>query len=40
MTKLDPEMAKKTTKKRMIDFMTNLELFKRLIFEILPERGA
>lgn len=40
MTKLDPEMAKKTTKKRMIDFMTDIEVFKRLIFEILPERDA
>lgn len=37
LTKLDPEMAKKTTKKRMIDFMTDIEVFKRLIFEILPE---
>ena len=40
MTKLDPEMAKKTTKKRMIDFMTDIEVFKRLIFEILPEGDA
>ena len=35
-TKLDPAMAKKTTKKRMIDFMTDLDLFKRLVFEIIP----
>lgn len=36
-TKLDPVMAKKTTKKRMIDFMTDLDLFKRLVFEIIPD---
>lgn len=35
-TKLDPAMAKKTTKKRMIDFMTDLDLFRRLVFEIIP----
>lgn len=35
-TKLDPEMAKKSTKKRMIDFMTDVDLFKRLVFEVIP----
>lgn len=35
-TKLDPAMAKKTTKKRMIDFMTDLELFKRLVYDVIP----
>ena len=38
-TKLDPETAKKTTKKKMIDFMTDVELFKRLVFEVIPKRG-
>ena len=36
MTKLDPEMKKKTTKKKMIDFMTDISVFKRLIFEVIP----
>jgi len=35
-TKLDPEMAKKTTKKKMIDFMTDIGVFKKLVFEIIP----
>ena len=35
-TKLDPVMAKKTTKKRMIDFMTDLDLFKRLVYDVIP----
>lgn len=35
-TKLDPTMQKKTIKKKMIDYMTDLELFKRLIYEIVP----
>lgn len=38
-TKLDPAMAKKTTKKRMIDFMTDLDLFKRLVFEVIPDHA-
>lgn len=39
-TKLDPAMAKKTTKKRMIDFMTDLDLFKRLVFEVIPDNAG
>jgi len=35
-TKLDPDMAKKTTKKKMIDFMTDISVFKKLIFEVIP----
>ncbi len=35
LTKLDPEMSKKTTKKKMIDYMYDLSLFKRLIYEVL-----
>ena len=35
-TKLDPQMSKKTTKKRMIDFMTDLNLFKHFIYDVLP----
>lgn len=35
-TKLDPEMKKKTTKKKMIDYMTDIDLYKRLIFETIP----
>ena len=38
-TKLDEGMKKKTTKKKMIDFMTDLELFKRFVFEIIPENA-
>ncbi len=40
LTKLDPTMAKKTTKKRMIDFMTDLDLFKRLVFEVIPDNAG
>lgn len=36
LTKLDPEMAKKTTKKKMIDYMYDLSLYKKLIYDILP----
>lgn len=36
LTKLDPEMAKKTTKKKMIDFMTEPQRFTQFIFEVLP----
>lgn len=35
-TKLDPLLAKKTTKKKMIDYMTDLELFKHLIYDVIP----
>lgn len=35
-TKLDPQLAKKTTKKKMIDYMTDLELFKHLIYDVIP----
>lgn len=35
-TKLDPAMQKKTTKKKMIDYMTDISLFKRLIHETIP----
>lgn len=38
-TKLDPEMAKKSTKKKMIDFMTDLELFRKLVFEVIPDNA-
>lgn len=38
-TKLDPAMAKKSTKKKMIDFMTDLELFRRLVFEAIPDNA-
>lgn len=36
LTKLDPAMAKKTTKKRMIDFMTDLDLYKHFIYDVIP----
>lgn len=36
-TKLDASMAKKTTRKRMIDFMTDIDLFKRLVYEVIPD---
>lgn len=39
-TKLDPAMAKKPTKKRMIDLMTDLDLFKRLVFEVIPDNAG
>ena len=29
-------MKKKSTKQKMIDFMTDLSLFKKLVFEIIP----
>lgn len=35
-TKLDPEM-KKTTKKKMIDYMTDPFLFNKLVYEIIPQ---
>lgn len=35
-TKLDPGMKKKTTKQKMIDFMTDIQLFKKLVFDIIP----
>lgn len=35
-TKLDPGMKKKSTKQKMIDFMTDLSLFKKLVFEVIP----
>lgn len=35
-TKLDPGMKRKSTKQKMIDFMTDLSLFKKLVFEIIP----
>lgn len=35
-TKLDKGMKKKSTKQKMIDFMTDLSLFKKLVFEIIP----
>lgn len=38
-TKLDPKMAKKSTKKKMIDFMTDLELFRKLVYEVIPENA-
>lgn len=38
-TKLDPGMAKKSTKKKMIDFMTDLELFRKLVFEVIPDNA-
>ena len=38
-TKLDPALSKKSTKKKMIDFMTDLELFKRLVFEAIPKNA-
>ena len=38
-TKLDPTLSKKSTKKKMIDFMTEPELFRRLVFEVIPENA-
>lgn len=35
-TKLDLTMKKKTTKQKMIDFMTYIQLFKKLVFELMP----
>ena len=40
LAKLVPTETKKTTKKRIIDFMTDVELFKELIYEVLPEVEA
>ena len=37
LAKLVPTETKKTTKKRIIDFMTDVGLFKELIYEVLPE---
>lgn len=37
LVKLDPKEAGKTTKKKIIDFMTDVEVFKRLIYEVIPE---
>ncbi len=37
-TKLDPAMKKKTTKQKMIDFMTDIQFFKKLVFEIIPAK--
>ena len=39
LAKLVPGEEKKTTKKRIIDFMVNLELFKKLIYEVLPAQN-
>ena len=36
LTKFDPDLAKKTTKKKMIDFMTDISVFKNLIFNVIP----
>ncbi len=35
-TKLDKTMKNKTVKKKMIDYMTDIELFIRLIYEVIP----
>ena len=40
LTKLDPSMAKKTTKKKMIDFMLDISVFKNMIFNVLPTVDA
>ena len=37
-TKLDPAMQNKTVKKKMIDYMTDISLFKKLIFEVIPTK--
>lgn len=37
-TKLDPSMKKKTTKQKMIDFMTDIQLFKKLVFDVIPAK--
>lgn len=39
-SKLDPRVNIKSIKKRMIDYMTDIELFKRLIFEAIPNASA
>jgi hypothetical protein len=33
-------MAKKTTKKKMIDFMLDISVFKNMIFNVLPTVDA
>ncbi len=38
-TKLDPTLNKKSMKKKMIDFMTDPELFRKLVFEVIPENA-
>lgn len=38
-TKLDEGMKKKTAKKKMIDFMADIELFKRFVFETIPKNA-
>lgn len=38
-TKLDPALSRKSTKKKMIDYMTDLELFRRLVYEVIPENA-
>ena len=38
LTKLDDDLGKKTTKKKIIDIQYDLEVFKRLIFETIPEK--
>lgn len=37
-TKLDSDMKKKTTKQKMIDFMTDIQLFKKLVFNVIPAK--
>ena len=37
-TKLDPSMQNKTVKKKMIDYMTDISMFKKLIFEVIPAK--
>lgn len=32
-------MAKKSTKKKMIDFMTDLDLFRKLVYEVIPDNA-
>ena len=39
-SKLDPRVNIKSIKKRMIDYMTDIELFKRIIFEAIPNASA
>ena len=38
MRKLDSAMQNKTVKKKMIDYMTDISLFKKLIFEVIPAK--
>ena len=37
MAKMMPSEKKKTTKKRIIDFMTEPELFKKMVYEDIPK---